>query len=71
MDRALQKAVVISRARRYPLLSEFIHDLTHPNPAFMREHTEPLIERNPLLVWKGITLVLFVLNLLLLYLLAA
>jgi serine/threonine protein phosphatase PrpC len=70
VEKTLQKAVAIPRARRYPLLSEFIHDLTHPNPAFTREHAEPLIERNPLLVWKGIALLLFVLNLLLLYLLA-
>ena len=71
MDKALQKAVAIPRARRYPLLSEFVHDLMHPNPAFTRENTEPLIERNPLLVWKGIALLLFVLNLLLIYLFAA
>jgi serine/threonine protein kinase len=63
MDRALQKAVAIPRARRYAMLSEFIHDLMHPNPAFTSENTEPLIERNPLLVWKGIALLLFVLNL--------
>ena len=71
MDKALQKAVAIPRARRYPLLSEFVHDLMHPNPAFTRENSEPLIERNPLLVWKGIALLLFVLNLLFLYMLAA
>jgi serine/threonine protein phosphatase PrpC len=69
IDRALQKAVSIERARRYTLLSEFTHDLAHPNPAFESGHAEPLIERNPLLVWKGIALVLFVLNLVFVYLL--
>lgn len=70
MDRALEKATAIARNRRYLLLSEFIHDISHPNPAFSSEHAEPLIERNPLLVWKGIALLLFALNLYLLYLLA-
>ncbi len=71
VDRALQKAVAIPRARRYPLLSELLHDLVQPNPAFTRENSEPLIERNPLLVWKGISLLLLALNLLLFYLLAS
>ena len=71
VDRALEKAVSIDRKRRYNLLSEFIHDLAHPNPAFQSVNAEPLIERNPLLVWKGIALLLFVLNLYLLYLLAS
>ena len=70
MDKALQKAVAIPRARRYALLSEFVHDLSHPNPAFTREHTEPLMERNPLLIWKGIALLLFLLNLWLFYILS-
>jgi serine/threonine protein kinase len=70
LDRALEKATAIARNRRYTLLSEFIHDLAHPNPAFVTRGMEPLIERNPLLVWKGIALLLFLLDLLLLYLLA-
>lgn len=70
VDRALEKATAIARNRRYTLLSEFTHDLEHPNPAFVSRGAEPLIESNPLLVWKGIALVLFVLNLVFLYLLA-
>jgi hypothetical protein len=52
------------------LLSEFTHDLSHPNPAFTPGNAEPLIERNPLLVWKGIAALMLLLNLLFLYLLA-
>ena len=63
-DRALQKAVEIERGRRYAVLSEFMHDLSHPNPEFTTRSMEPLIERNPLLVWKGIALLLFLLNVL-------
>jgi len=62
MDRALQKAVAIERSRRYAVLSEFMHDLSYPNPGFTARSIEPLIERNPLLVWKGIALLLFLLN---------
>ena len=70
IDKALEKATSIARNRRYTLLSEFIHDLAHPNAAFQSRNAEPLIERNPLLVWKGIAALLFILNLLFLYLLA-
>jgi serine/threonine protein phosphatase PrpC len=68
MDRAIEKAVAIPRNRRYALLSEFTHDLAHPNAAFVPGHAEPLIERNPLLVWRGIALSLFMTNLFLMYL---
>jgi serine/threonine protein kinase len=70
IDKALERATFIERGRRYHLMSEFIHDLAHPNPAFASRSAEPLIERNPLLVWKGLAGLLFLLNLLLLYLLA-
>ncbi|MGB5471860.1 MAG: protein kinase [Gammaproteobacteria bacterium] len=69
-DRALQKAVAIERGRRYAVSSEFIHDLSHPNPEFVTRSMEPLIDRNPLLVWKGIALLLFLLNVLWLMLLS-
>ena len=71
VDKALEKAVAIDRNRRYSLLSEFIHDLAQPNSAFLSKNSEPLIERNPVLVWKGIALLLFALNLLFLYTLAS
>lgn len=70
MDKALEKATALARNRRYTLLSEFMHDLAHPNPAFTPECAEPLIERNPLLVWKGIAFLLFLLNVFFLCLLA-
>ncbi len=70
IDCALEKAVMIERGRRYSLLSEFVHDLSHPNPEFATRRTEPLIERNPLLFWQGIAGLLLLLNLWLLYRLA-
>jgi serine/threonine protein phosphatase PrpC len=71
IDKALERAVALTSNRRYALLSELVHDLSHPNPAFTRNTAEPLIERNPLLVWKGIALLLLLLNLWLFYRLAA
>ena len=67
IDRTLEKAAAIDRRRRYVVLSEFIHDLSHPNPAFIAKSAGPLIERNPLLVWKMIALGLFLVNVFLLY----
>jgi serine/threonine protein phosphatase PrpC len=67
VDKALEKAVALERDRRYGVLSEFEHDLMSPNPAFLREKTEALLERNPLLVWKGIAVLLSLINLYLFY----
>ncbi len=71
MDRAIEKAVSIARNRRYPALSEFLHDLTYPNAELMPENFEPLMERNPLLVWKTLAALLLLSNLCLLYLLVS
>ena len=46
------------RTRRYEELSEFIHDLRHPNRDLLDYNAAPLIERNPLLFWKGLSAVL-------------
>jgi serine/threonine protein phosphatase PrpC len=71
MDKAIEKAVSIAHNRRYPALSEFLHDLAHPNPELMPGSFEPLMERNPLLTWKVLTVLLLLTNLYLLYLLAS
>ncbi|HYQ70621.1 MAG TPA: protein kinase, partial [Gammaproteobacteria bacterium] len=71
MDKALEKAVSIARNRRYPALSEFLHDLDHPNARLIPGNFEPLIERNPLLLWKTLTVLLLLSNLCLLYLLVS
>ncbi len=44
--------------KRYEELSEFVYDLRHPNEAFLRAGAGPLIERNPLAFWKGLSFVL-------------
>lgn len=68
IDGALKKATAINPQLRYADLSEFLYDLSTPNRNFLsRKEAMPLIERNPLLFWKGLSLVLLLLNLVLLY----
>jgi serine/threonine protein phosphatase PrpC len=69
VDGALQKAVHPRQQQRYQLLSEFAFDLSHPNPDF-NERKLPLMERDPLIFWKGLSLALFIGNLALFGLLA-
>lgn len=59
MDLAIRKAVSIDPARRYEALSEFITDLRRPNEDFKPRSSTPLAERNPLLFWKSLSAVLF------------
>jgi len=56
VDAALRKAVSIKPEHRHSLLSEFIHDLAHPNPEFNAKHRPPLIERNPVMVWRTLAI---------------
>jgi serine/threonine protein phosphatase PrpC len=69
IDKALEKAVSLACNRRYGVLSEFVHDLATPNPAFHERAGEALLERSPVLFWKGLSLLLLAVNLYLLFLL--
>jgi hypothetical protein len=44
--------------KRYDELSEFVYDLRHPNRKLMDSNPAPLIERNPLMFWKGLSFLL-------------
>jgi serine/threonine protein phosphatase PrpC len=57
-DGALRKAVHPDPLRRYDELFEFVHDLRHPNGKLLDSNPSPLLERNPLLFWKGLSFVL-------------
>lgn len=59
IDDVLKKAVHPDPYKRYQELSEFIADLRRPNQAFLNKTRPPLIERNPVLFWKGTSLILF------------
>ena len=60
VDEAVRKAVQPQPSRRYSEMSEFLYDLRHPNPAFLRKQRQPLAERNPILFWKALSLMLFI-----------
>ncbi|QSZ41618.1 protein kinase [Sulfurimonas aquatica] len=65
IEETLKKALQVNPYYRYNELSEFIYDLRHPNSEFLKNSRPPLLERNPLLLWKSIsfilTLIIFVL----------
>ena len=65
VDGALRKAVHSNPAKRYDALSAFTHDLRHPNPDFTEPGRRALLERNPLLFWRGLSLLLFLIILVL------
>jgi serine/threonine protein phosphatase PrpC len=67
VDAALAKAVHQSPVERYDALSAFIEDMSRPNIAFATRQARPLLERNPVAFWQGLAIVLFLLNLALLY----
>jgi serine/threonine protein phosphatase PrpC len=69
VDGALRKAAHLEPKQRYSELSEFIHDLRHPNPVFTNSAPRPLLERNPVAFWRGLAILLLFINLVLFYLL--
>jgi len=72
IDGALKKATSIAPHTRYNELSEFLYDLNTPNSSFMRtEDSIPLLQRNPLRFWQGLSAILMIINLILLYLIAS
>ncbi|WP_445362444.1 protein kinase domain-containing protein [Microbulbifer sp. ANSA003] len=64
IDSALQKACAPDPKKRYNALSEFIQDLQSPSPEFKAPQSRPLLERNPVLVWQLLTLILLLSHLL-------
>jgi len=66
MDRAIQKSVSRNPEHRYDSFSEFQFDLSNPNQEFMKS-SAPLIERNPIGFWRGLSILLLLLNLTLLF----
>lgn len=52
LDKALEKALSIYPNARYEALSEWLQDLKRPNPNWLTQRQQPLIERYPNVVWK-------------------
>ena len=51
-DMALEKGCKNDPAERYDTLEEFIHDLQHPNPEFLKDGVVTKTEGNTLFFWK-------------------
>ena len=60
IDDAIKKAVNVDPRKRYYEVSEFAFDLQQPNRAFINKTRPPLIERDPVMVWQGISFILLV-----------
>lgn len=60
IEGALRKAVHPNPMQRYDEVAEFAYDLRHPNREFLSRRSPPLIERNPVVFWKSVSLVLAV-----------
>jgi serine/threonine protein kinase len=58
VDWALKKAVHPDPDKRYEALSEYVFDLRQPNMNYLNSSPTPLIQRNPLLFWKGLCFIL-------------
>lgn len=58
VDEALKKALSVDPDERYEELSEFLYDLRHPNEEFSKKKKPPLVEKNSVLFWQGVSFVL-------------
>jgi len=66
MDGAIEKSVKKNPEMRYEEFSEFLFDLNQPNASLMKA-TVPLLEQNPIQFWRGFSIILMAINLLLLF----
>jgi len=58
IDEVLRKATHPDPAKRYEELSEFVYELRHPSQAYLSRTRPPLLERNPVAFWRGVSLIL-------------
>ena len=58
IDYTLSRAVQVSPIKRYTEVSEFIYELNNPNRNYLKKARAPLIERNPVLFWQGVSFLL-------------
>lgn len=58
IDDTLKKALHPNPYKRYQELSEFLYDLSQPSQAFLSKTNPPLIERNPVVFWQSICVIL-------------
>lgn len=52
LDGALKKSLRFNPERRHQEISEFVYELQHPNSKYLEARFRPLVDKNPLLLWK-------------------
>ncbi len=67
VDKAIHKSVSINPEQRFQILSEFIYALNTPASKLSQQEHVPLIQANPVRFWKGLSIILLLINLVLLY----
>lgn len=61
LDICLEKATSPSPKQRYQAYSEFYADLSKPNVSALENYkSQPLIQRNPVQFWQGLSAILFI-----------
>lgn len=61
LDKVLKKGCAPSPMNRFALLSEFTSNLAKPSEVFLKsEDFQPLLERNPVVFWQGVSALLAV-----------
>ncbi len=70
IDGALRKSLRFRPERRHQDVSEFIYELQHPNNEYLENRFQPIAEKNPLVFWQIITVLLAASQLVSLYFLA-
>ncbi|RZI86163.1 MAG: bifunctional protein-serine/threonine kinase/phosphatase [Rubrivivax sp.] len=58
LDAVLRRALQPQVGKRQEALSEFVHDLSAPGPQYQSHRSTPLIERNPVVFWQTLTVLL-------------
>jgi serine/threonine protein phosphatase PrpC len=61
IDDTLERALKIDPLKRYSVLSEFVHNLRQPNKLFLTKTKPPLIQRDPVMFWQWVSLILLLL----------
>lgn len=58
VDDTLKHALHPNPYKRYQELSEFIYDLSQPSKTFLSKTKAPLLERDPVVFWKSVSVIL-------------
>lgn len=60
IDGAIQKAMSLDPMDRHQDVSELLYEVQHPNPNYKKQNKAALIEKNPVVFWQVLSLVLFI-----------